>query len=89
MSYPKPVRTEWDGNPRSLKIVFYENGSSETWLGLNLLYIDAPNPFGGKWTIRFKTGVHNNAWRSDHIRRRRGKCWVPVFVETGWGWTQE
>ena len=69
---------------RNERIIF-ENGSVEFKSHGNILFIKAPNPFGGMWIMNYKSGIHNQSTGnpSEEGIWRRGKKWFLRRTEKG------
>lgn len=58
----------------------FENGTEITWFCNNIINIKAPNPFGTFWSKSYDCAIHNGAYATDHIVRRKKK-YVLVGVD--------
>lgn len=73
---------------RNVEYEEFPNGTVITWFCQNILYIKAPNPFGGFWSKSYSQLIHNRAYATDYITRR-GKRWRLVDDgENGMIWTE-
>lgn len=67
----------------------YPNGSFEMSHDMaHTGWIEAPNPFGGTWTMTFQNRIYGAGGNPDAQGiHRRGRKWYPRFEHgVGWSW---